>query len=47
MLKTLKKSEFEILFKDGFLIEYYKYLMEHKDSLLSRYLGIYEIKVNK
>jgi hypothetical protein len=47
MLKTLKSSEFDILFKDGFLIDYYKHLMENKDSLLSRYLGIFEVKVNK
>ena len=46
MLKNLKKSEMDIL-KDGkFLISYYKYLKENPNSLLNRFLGIYEVKIN-
>ena len=48
MLKTLKPEEFDILFdEDKFLIDYYKYITTHPDSLLSRILGVYCIRAKK
>jgi len=47
MLKTLKMSERDILFEDKFLIEYYKHIVQNKDSLLSKLLGVYEIRAKK
>jgi hypothetical protein len=41
MLKTLKDSEMSILYDDKFLPSYYSHVMKHKDSLLSRLLGVY------
>ena len=43
MLKTLKESELRILFETDFMVDYYKYIMENKESLLSRILGVYEM----
>ena len=47
MLKTLKMKERDILFEDKFLIDYYKHIVKNKDSLLSRLLGVYEIRAKK
>ena len=47
MLKTLKKSEFDILFEDNLMFDYYKHMIRYPDSLISRYLGVYELRVNK
>jgi len=41
MVKTLKSSEFDILFEEGFLKNYFLYLGINQDSLLSRYLGVF------
>jgi 1-phosphatidylinositol-4-phosphate 5-kinase len=46
MIKTLKPSEFDILLKTDFLIDYFKHLEANPGSLLSRILGIYEVKVS-
>ena len=46
MVKTLKESEFKILFDHKFMVDYYKHLINNRDSLLSRILGVYEIQVN-
>ena len=43
MFKTLKESEKQILFKKGFISEYFKYVMQQPDTLLMRILGVYEM----
>lgn len=45
MIKTLKESEFEILFETDFLVDYVMHLVRNPDSILSRYLGVYEVKL--
>jgi len=47
MLKTLKPSEMVILFQKGFLLEYFKYVMEYPDTLLMKILGVYQITFAK
>ena len=47
MLKTLKESEFEILFKKGFLLDYYKHLQSNPNSLLMKILGVYEMVIGE
>jgi 1-phosphatidylinositol-4-phosphate 5-kinase len=47
LVKTMKKSEFDIMFKEGWLVEYHKYLRDNPNSLLARFFGVYEIKINK
>ena len=47
LVKTLKSSEFDILFDDKWLVDYYKFIKENPDSLLSRYFGVYELRINK
>ena len=44
MLKTMKESELEIL-KQGFLMDYFKYIHSNPDSLLMKIYGIYEIVI--
>ena len=46
LVKTLKNEEFDILFRDKFLIEYYKYMQANPESLLSRYFGVYKLTIN-
>jgi len=42
MIKTLKTSEFKILFgPNNFLKGYYLHLKNNPNSLLSRFLGVY------
>ena len=42
MLKTIQVSEFDILInKHEFLVDYFKYLIENPDCLLSKMLGLY------
>lgn len=43
MIKTLKESEFDILVNTDFLINYVMHLVRNPDSILSRYLGVYEV----
>ena len=43
MIKTLKESEFDILVNTDFLVNYVMHLVRNPDSLLSRYLGVYEV----
>ena len=45
MLKTLKNSEKQILFENGFLLDYFKHVMKNPDTLLMKILGVYEMKV--
>lgn len=47
MLKTLKESEDEILFKKGFLAEYFKYIMENPDTLIMKIFGAYQLEIGK
>ena len=46
LIKTLKGSEFKILMDGTFLPSYYKHIINNPNSLLSRYMGLYEIKIN-
>lgn len=46
MIKTVKPSEMDILFKTDFLVDYLAHLKAHPDSLLSRILGVYEVTVS-
>ena len=46
MLKTMKESEFDIVMKQGFLLDYYKHITTNPDSLLMKIfiiltLGLY------
>jgi len=45
MLKTLKPSEKDILFDKGFLLAYFKYVMQNPSTLLMKIFGIYEMKI--
>ena len=46
MLKTLKESEFNILMnKSEFMMDYFKYVTENPDCLLSKLLGLYKIEI--
>lgn len=45
LIKTLKKSELEILLKTDFLVDYAIHLVKNPDSILSRFLGLYEIDI--
>lgn len=45
MLKTLKDSEFDILFSKGFLLDYFKHLESNPNSLLMKILGVYQLKI--
>ena len=47
MLKTLKQKEFDILFEDKFLLKYHQHIINNKDSLLSRLLGVYQVRAKK
>jgi len=46
MLKTMKKSEMEVFFDEDFIVGYYFHLSRSPNSILTKYLGIYEVKVN-
>ena len=45
MIKTLKKSEKEILLQKGFLEDYFSYLIKNPDSLLMKIFGIFELEL--
>lgn len=45
VLKTLKESERKLLFEGGILEKYAQYLRHNKKSLLSRFYGVYLIKI--
>ena len=45
MLKTMKESEFDIVMKQGFLLDYYKHITTNPDSLLMKIYGIYRIQI--
>ena len=48
MLKTMKQAEFDILFDDGkFLFDYFKHIQQYPDSLLSKILGVYQVRIKK
>lgn len=47
MMKTLDQKEFDILIEEEFLAEYFQHIMRNPDSLLSRYLGVFEVKINR
>lgn len=49
LIKTLKKSEFDIMFDNNgrFLKSYYEYICKEKpDSLLAKILGVFEVKIS-
>jgi len=46
MLKSMSKKEVKIVFNTEFLADYYSHLMEHPNSILSKYLGIYCFKID-
>jgi hypothetical protein len=41
VLKTLKESEKKLLLENGILENYYNYVMSNKETLLSKYYGVY------
>ena len=41
----MRPKEVDIAFRHKFLAEYFEYFMTHESTLLSKLLGIYEIKV--
>lgn len=45
MIKTLKESEFDILVNTDFLVDYVMHLIKNPESILSRYLGVYEVRI--
>lgn len=45
VLKTLKEAEKRLLLEGGILRNYHKYLMTHEDTLLSKFYGVYTIKI--
>ena len=45
VLKTLKKKEKDLLFNDQLLENYYVYMKSNKKSFLSKFYGIYSIKM--
>ena len=48
MLKTMKQTEFDIMFDDGkFLLDYFKHVQQYPDSLLSKILGVYQVRIKK
>ena len=47
MLKSLKLEEFKLIFSTNFISKYYKYIISNDNSLLSKILGVYQVKINK
>ncbi|CDW79635.1 phosphatidylinositol phosphate kinase pipk5 [Stylonychia lemnae] len=45
VLKTLKESEKKLLLEKGILENYYQHMMKTKNSLLSKFYGVYTIRV--
>lgn len=45
VIKTLKEEELELLARKGILEKYYNHVHKHPDSLLSRFYGIYTVKI--
>jgi len=45
VLKTLKESEKKLLLEQGVLENYFNYIMENNKTLLSKFYGVYTIKV--
>ena len=45
VLKTVKESEKDFFFHGGVLENYFRHMMDEKDSLLCRFLGLYKIKM--
>ncbi len=45
IIKTLKESELRLLVRKGVLDKYYQHIKHHKDSLLARFYGIYNVKI--
>lgn len=45
VLKTLKDSEKKLLLDQGILENYYNFLMENDETLLSKFYGVYTIKI--
>jgi len=45
MMKTLKESEFEIIFDKEFITKYFQHIMLYPKSLLSKIYGVYQVCV--
>ena len=45
VLKTLKESEKKLLLENGVLENYYQHVMDNSETLLSKYYGVYQIKI--
>ena len=45
IIKTLKEDELKLLTKQGILDRYYKHIKKNPNSLLSRFYGIYTVKI--
>lgn len=45
LIKTLQKGEWDIIKKSDFLVDYIIHLKKNPKSLLSRYMGIYEVNI--
>ena len=45
VLKTLKESERKLLLDNGVLENYYQHVMDNNETLLSKYYGVYQIKI--
>lgn len=45
VLKTLKDTEKKLLLDQGVFFSYYQYMMSNQESLLSKYFGVYTIRI--
>ncbi len=45
-MKTLKEEEKVLLLDKGILTKYHEYMKTNKDSLLSKYMGVFTIKIS-
>jgi len=45
VIKTLKEEEWDLLMKENVLQNYYTYMMSNKESLLSKYYGIFTLTI--
>jgi 1-phosphatidylinositol-4-phosphate 5-kinase len=46
IIKTLKEDELKLLVRQGILDKYYRFIKKNPKSLLSRFYGIFTVKIN-
>lgn len=46
IIKTLKEDELKLLVRKGILEKYHRHLKKNPESLLSRFYGIFTVKIN-